>query len=268
MKKSKAVHQIRGLVRPCVIVWKGMENRALITGASSGIGRELAKVFAANGFCLVLVARNESRLNQLAEELRATNKLEVMVLPQDLSKPGAASAIFSRLAGSPISVLVNNAGFGSYGPFAKSSLDVQTEMIQVNVMALVQLTHLFLQPMLAQRSGRVLNVASTAAFQPGPMMSGYYASKAFVYSFSYALANELNALLYYKLQLCFYFLTAIFYRYSARSYAMLGGHSFLVSLAFWWRFSMVASSEARNKEFYYAGFLFCVVKIRWVTESW
>jgi short-subunit dehydrogenase len=169
-----------------------MENRALITGASSGIGRELAKVFAANGFCVVLVARNEFRLNQLAEELRDANKVDVKVLPQDLGKPGAASAIFSRLAGTPISVLVNNAGFGSYGPFAKSSIDVQTEMIQVNVMALVQLTHLFLQPMLAQRSGRILNVASTAAFQPGPMMSVYYSSKAFVYSFSYALADELT----------------------------------------------------------------------------
>src|SRR5678815_5746689 len=99
-----------------------MENRALITGASSGIGRELAKIFAANGFGLVLVARNESRLNQLAEELRATNRLEVVVLPQDLGEPGAASEIFRRLAGAPISVLVNNAGFGSYGPFTESSL--------------------------------------------------------------------------------------------------------------------------------------------------
>src|SRR5580765_6401910 len=127
-----------------------MENRALITGASAGIGRELAKVFAENGFGLVLVARNESRLNQLAEELRATNKVDAMVLPQDLGKPGAASEIFRRLIGTPISVLVNNAGFGSYGPFAGSSLEVQTEMIQLNIMALVQLTHLFLQPMLAQ----------------------------------------------------------------------------------------------------------------------
>jgi short-subunit dehydrogenase len=169
-----------------------MENRALITGASSGIGRELAKVFAANGFGLVLVARNEARLNELAEELRATNKVKVMVLPQDLGKPGAASEIFRRLAGTPISVLVNNAGFGSYGPFAESSLEVQTELIEVNMTALLQLTHLFLQPMLARRSGRIMNVASTAAFQPGPMMSAYYSSKAFVYSFSYALADELT----------------------------------------------------------------------------
>jgi len=168
-----------------------MENRALITGASSGIGRELARVFAENGFGLVLVARTESRLNQLAEELRATNKVDAMVLPQDLGKPGAAAEIFRRLAGTPISVLVNNAGFGSYGPFAESSLEVQTQMIEVNIMALVQLTHLFLQPMLAQRSGRIMNVASTAAFQPGPTMSAYYASKSFVYSFSYALADEL-----------------------------------------------------------------------------
>jgi len=169
-----------------------MENRALITGASTGIGRELAKVFAENGFGLVLVARNESRLNQLAQELRVTNKVDVVVLPQDLVKPVAASEIFRRLTGTPISVLVNNAGFGSYGPFDESSLEVQTEMIQVNIMALVQLTHLFLQPMLARRSGRIMNVASTAAFQPGPMMSVYYASKSLVYSFSYALADELT----------------------------------------------------------------------------
>jgi len=175
----------------CYSVSQAMENRALITGASAGIGWELATVFAQNRFNLVLVARNEMRLNKLAEELRAAHKIEVSVLPQDLSRPGAASEIFRRLDGTPVSLLVNNAGFGSYGPFAQSSLDSQSEMMQVNIMSLVQLTHLFIQPMLARHSGRVMNVASTAAFQPGPLMNVYYASKAFVYSFSYALADEL-----------------------------------------------------------------------------
>ena len=169
-----------------------MEQRALITGASAGIGRELATVFAQNGFNLTLVARNEMRLNELADQLRAAHKIDATPLAQDLGQPGAAAEIFRRMTGTPISVLVNNAGFGSYGPFAQSDLRAQSDMLQVNVMALVQLTHLFVQPMLARHAGRIMNVASTAAFQPGPMMNVYYASKAFVYSFSYALADELT----------------------------------------------------------------------------
>jgi short-subunit dehydrogenase len=151
----------------------------------------LATIFAKNRFNLVLVARNEMRLNKLADELRAAHKIEVAVLPQDLTRPGAASEIFRRLEGTDVSVLVNNAGFGAYGAFAHMPLDTQSEMIQLNIMSLMQLTHLFVQPMLVRHAGRVMNVASTAAFQPGPMMNVYYASKAFVYSFSYALADEL-----------------------------------------------------------------------------
>jgi uncharacterized protein len=166
-------------------------ERALITGASEGIGRELAILFAEHGFNLALVARNERRLNQLAEQLRVTHKVDVTVLVQDLAQSGAAAEIFRRLSGTPISALVNNAGFGSYGAFAQGDLRMQSDMIQVNVMGLLQLTHLFVQPMLARHAGRIMNVASTAAFQPGPMMDVYYASKAFVYSFSYALADEL-----------------------------------------------------------------------------
>lgn len=168
-----------------------MDNWALITGASSGIGRELAIVFAQNGHNLVLVARNEARLSALAGELHSTNKIETKIVTQDLDEPGAASKIFQVIREIPISVLVNNAGFGSYGAFAQSDLASQTSMMQVNMLALVQLTHLFVRPMVAKGAGRILNVASTAAFQPGPMINVYYATKAFVYSFSYALADEL-----------------------------------------------------------------------------
>lgn len=169
-----------------------MSDWALITGASSGIGLELAKLFAADRFNLVLVARNESRLNQLAEELRRERGVEIKVLARDLSVAEAPREIFDALRDTPISVLVNNAGLGFYGTFAKSDLREQTSILEINVTALTQLTHLFLQPMLARKSGRILNVASTAAFQPGPMVNVYYASKAFVYSFSYALAVELE----------------------------------------------------------------------------
>ena len=169
-----------------------MEKWALVTGASEGIGRELADVFASNGFDLVLIARNQQRLEATSAELASRHKIHVKVLPRDLSQPAAAASIFESLRDIPVSVLVNNAGFGSYGPFAEGDLELQTGMIQVNVVALVQLTHLFVQPMRARRSGRILNVASTAAFQPGPMVNTYYATKAFVFSFSYALADELR----------------------------------------------------------------------------
>jgi short-subunit dehydrogenase len=169
-----------------------MNGWALITGASAGIGYELAKVFAAEGVNLVLVARNQSRLEALAHELESGSGIRAMVVAEDLSKPDAAEKIFARSKGTPVSILVNNAGFGNYGEFAATDLAVSTGMMQVNMTTLVQLTHLFLQPMLVARGGRILNVASTAAFQPGPTVSIYYASKAFVYSFSYALAVELE----------------------------------------------------------------------------
>jgi short-subunit dehydrogenase len=169
-----------------------MNDWALITGASSGIGCELAKLFAADRFNLAVVARNEDRLDQLARELQSRHGIQTKVLAKDLSSATAPQEIFDALHDSPVSVLVNNAGFGRYGLFAQGDLKIQTGLMQVNMTALVQLTHLFLQPMLARGSGRILNVASTAAFQPGPMVNLYYASKAFVYSFSYALAEELK----------------------------------------------------------------------------
>jgi hypothetical protein len=169
-----------------------MEKWALITGGSTGIGRELAEVCAAEGWNQVLVARNQDRLKVVAEELRAVHKVQTRFLPVDLSTTGAAEKIFGALKDVPISLLINNAGFGTYGAFSESTFSEQSDMIQVNVAALVQLTKLFLQPMLERSNGRILNVASTAAFQPGPKVSVYYASKAFVFSFSYALADELQ----------------------------------------------------------------------------
>jgi len=169
-----------------------MNQWALITGASSGIGLELAKLFATDKFNLVLVARNEARLNQLATELRAKNGIETKALAKDLSSASAPQEIFDALRDTPIPILVNNAGFGWHGAFAETELERSLNMMHVNMDALVQLTHFFVQPMLARRAGKILNVASTAAFQPGPMVNVYYASKAFVHSFSYALAEELR----------------------------------------------------------------------------
>jgi uncharacterized protein len=168
-----------------------MNDWALITGASAGIGAEFVRVFAAARFNLALVARNENRLKQLATELHAAHQVETRVLPKDLARRNAAADVFDSLRDLPVGVLVNNAGFGAYGPFVQTDLGCQTEMMQVNMTALVELTHLFVQPMIRRRHGRILNVASTAAFQPGPTVSVYYATKAFVYSFSYALAAEL-----------------------------------------------------------------------------
>ena len=164
----------------------------LITGASSGIGLELARCFAADGARLVLVARNTAALETLAAELRRKFSIEARVLTADLAQPGCAQKIFNELqaAGVTVDVLVNNAGFGTHGDFAETSQARQSEMVQVNVVALQELTGLFLPGMMARRRGGVLNVASTAAFQPGPRMAVYYATKAFVVSFTEAIAEE------------------------------------------------------------------------------
>lgn len=172
-----------------------MKNETvLITGASSGIGLELAKCFAADGSRLVLVARNQEALEKLAEELRQKYKIETVVLPADLILPEAPKQIFDKLASQKISVdvLVNNAGFGLHGQFTEMPLQRQLEIIKVNVLALTELTGLFLPGMLRRRGGGILNVGSVAGFVPGPNLAIYYASKAFVQSFSEALAEELD----------------------------------------------------------------------------
>ncbi len=165
---------------------------ALVTGASSGIGLELATLLAKGRHDLVLVARGRERLDGIARGLTEEFGVTATVLSADLTDPAAPLDIFLALAECKISidVLVNNAGFGVYGFFADTPLAKELAMIQVNITALTHLTKLLLPAMLERRSGRILNVASTAAFQPGPLMAVYYATKAYVLSFSEALGNE------------------------------------------------------------------------------
>jgi len=163
---------------------------ALVTGASVGIGRDLAQLFARDGHHLVLVARNESQLQELAAKLRDQFHVNVVVIPQDLSVVNASQAIFDRVQGKTIDYLVNNAGFGTHGPFVEADVAGQLGMLQVNIVALTHLTRLFLPAMIKQGSGRIMNVSSLAAFLPGPLMAVYYATKAYVLSFSEALDNE------------------------------------------------------------------------------
>ena len=165
---------------------------ALITGASGGIGLELTRLFARDGYDLVLVARSENKLHEIADELQKAHGISVSVLAHDLAISNAPDIIFEALKEQKVrvDVLVNNAGFGTYGPFAEIDWNKECDLLQVNIVALTHLTKLFLPAMLSQRDGKILNVASTAAFQPGPLMAVYYASKAYVLSFSQALSNE------------------------------------------------------------------------------
>jgi len=166
----------------------------LITGASSGIGLELAKCFAADGSRLILVARNQKAMAALAEELRGKNGVEVVVLPADLALPETPKRIFEKLSAQNINVdvLVNNAGFGANGSFAEIALPTQLAMLQVNLTELMELTGRFLPGMIQRKRGGILNVGSVAGFVPGPGMAVYYATKAFVLSFTEALAEELQ----------------------------------------------------------------------------
>lgn len=171
-----------------------MSNTALVTGASSGIGRELATLLARDGYDLVLVARSEDKLVALAEALADEHGVAATVVVKDLATPEAPAEIRETLEERdiPIDVLVNNAGFGQYGQFTETDAQSELDMIQVNVTALTHLTKLFLPEMTDRGAGRVLNVASTAAFQPGPLMAVYYATKSYVLSFSEAIAEEVD----------------------------------------------------------------------------
>jgi short-subunit dehydrogenase len=169
-------------------------STALVTGASSGIGAELAKVFAEHDHDLVLVARSQAKLQELSGELTRVHGVQARVVAADLADPQGPEQVAAqwRDQGLEVDILINNAGYGLLGPFAETDLGRELGMIQLNVAALTHLTKLFLPAMLARRAGRVVNVASTAAFVPGPFMAVYYATKAYVLSFSQALANELE----------------------------------------------------------------------------
>jgi uncharacterized protein len=167
---------------------------ALVTGASAGLGYEFAKLFARDKYNLVLVARSGPKLAELAEELRQQHGVTIKTIPLDLGLPQASQNLFeeTRRAGIHVDILVNNAGYGISAKFADIPLEDSYGQIQLNVTALTLLTRLYLGPMLERRSGKIMNVASTAAFQPGPLMAVYYATKAYVLSFSEAIADELR----------------------------------------------------------------------------
>jgi short-subunit dehydrogenase len=166
---------------------KGM---ALITGASSGIGAELARLCAADGYGLILVARRADRLEQLAAALASGHGVRVRTIASDLADPAAPESIYRQVREETVDILINNAGFGLRGRYDQTDWEAESRLIQVNVIALTHLTKLLVRDMVRRGSGRILNVGSTAAFVPGPLMAMYYASKAFVVSFSEALANE------------------------------------------------------------------------------
>lgn len=172
----------------------GRRPVALVTGASGGIGLELARLLAGDGHDLFLVARGAAELERIAHELRARHGVEVEPIAVDLADPAVPRRIHDALLlrGVVLDVLVNNAGFGIAGPLAEADTERTLEMIQVNVTALTELTRLALPGMLDRRHGRILNVASTAAFQPGPLMAVYYATKAYVLSFTEAVAEEVR----------------------------------------------------------------------------
>jgi len=171
-----------------------VKKYALITGASGGIGYDLAKMAGADGRNLILVARSAEKLNALAVELRKNKDTEVVTIAVDLSDEKGVIKLLDEIASQnlKVEILVNNAGFGDFGDFSKADLSKNMEIIRLNIGALTHLTHAIMQQMLGSGKGRIMNVASTAAFLPGPGMAVYYASKAYVLSFSEALARELK----------------------------------------------------------------------------
>ena len=170
------------------------ENYVLITGASEGIGRELAEVFAKKQYNLVLTARNEQKLKQIQIKLIHDYNIKVKIISADLALPESPQNIYDFLQKEKIhiDILINNAGFGEYGGFTEIEWQREKSMIQLNITALTELSKLFLPPMLEKNQGKIMNVASTAAFFPGPRMAVYYATKAYVLSFSEALSSEMS----------------------------------------------------------------------------
>ncbi len=170
-----------------------MTNTALITGASGGIGYEIAKILACEKHNLVLVARNESKLREIKSEL-GKESINVHIIAKDLSRPDSARELFDELtkAGIHIDILINNVGIGLFGPFHDTDIDDASDLLQLNVVFLTLLTRLCLTDMVKNNHGYILNVASVAAFQPGPLMALYYASKAYILSFSNAVSKEVQ----------------------------------------------------------------------------
>jgi len=169
------------------------ENYALITGASEGIGYELVKIFAGRGYNMLLTARNETKLLEIQKRLSAEYDIKIEILAADLSLSQTPQQIFEfcRKNDIYVDILINNAGFGGYGDFTETDLQTEKSMINLNISALTELCKLFIPPMIENHSGRIMNVASTAAFFPGPQMAVYYASKAYVLTFSESLSTEL-----------------------------------------------------------------------------
>jgi len=170
------------------------QGHVLITGASEGMGREFARIFAKEGYSLVLVARDRVRLTEIADELSAAYGTKVQTIPKDLSVSTAADELKAELdqQGITIEILINNAGSGIHGFFHEADLKATEAMLALNMVTPTSLTRLFLTSMVRNGHGKILNVSSTAAFQPGPLMACYFASKAYVLSFTEALANELS----------------------------------------------------------------------------
>lgn len=171
-----------------------MKKVALITGASSGIGRELANIHAEHGGDLVLVARREEKLHEIKRHLEAEHSIRVSVIPKDLTRTGAAQELYDFInnAGIEVEYLINNAGFGGRGKFTERSWEQDLAMIQLNIISLTALSRLFLPDLIQRKSGKILNVSSIASLTPGPLQAVYFATKAFVTSFSNALAEELH----------------------------------------------------------------------------
>jgi len=170
-----------------------MKNVALITGASTGIGKELATIHASKGGDLIIIARNEHKLNQLKQALEKKYNIKAVVIAKDLSDLSAPNNIYNEVKkqGIEIDYLINNAGFGALGKFYELDLERQISMINLNVTALTALTHLFLPDFVKRNNGKILNTSSTASFMPGPLQAVYFATKAYVTFFSNALAEEL-----------------------------------------------------------------------------
>lgn len=172
-----------------------MKKTALITGASSGIGKEFSKIHAEKGGDLIVIARSEDKLNELKKELEQQHNIDVLVVSKDLTTPNAAKEVYELVQqkGLKVDYLINNAGFGGLGMFNERELEQDLQMINLNISVLTAFTHYFLQDFVKNNQGKILNVSSTASLMPGPLQAVYYATKAYVTSFSNALAEELHS---------------------------------------------------------------------------